>query len=753
MLWAQGNPIINHMYTADPSARVFGDTLWLYPSHDKDDAVNFSMEDYHAFSTTDMVHWTDHGVIFNPITQTQWAKSKAWAPDCIERNGKYYLYYPTDQRHIGVAVGDTPCGPFHDPLGHPLISIDTPGVICDRDFIDPCVFVDDDGQAYLFMGQNTVCCIKLNEDMISYDGVVHIIEGATEFFEAIWVHKRDGRYYMSYSDSPFTGHQPRIVYCTSDSPLGPYTYQGVILDPVNSGTNHHSIVNYKGQDYMFYHTADLSKHLNDGYHTGVRRSVCVDSLYYDANGLINKLKPTLNAERLEMRDVDPKRRQQMIASSIRTTSYAEREMRLDADDSRAALQRLIDDCSEQGGGKVVVPRGLHYMDGPLEMKNDVCLHLEDSATLLFNDDPDAYLPTVLTRWEGTELYGRSSMIHAYGQHNIAITGEGCATIDANGGRMAKWGMPKGVETFTENVHGTHGVTPEKNDVGRLRQMGDDLTDVQNRQFGYATKLRPCAIEFNQCQQVLLSGITLKNSPFWCIHPLYCEDVVVRGLTIDSHFPNNDGCDPESSKRVLIEDCTFLTGDDAVAIKSGRDADGRRVGRPSENIVIRNCRFNSECNGLCIGSEMSGGVRNVFMSNIEIGNVKNAILFKSNKDRGGYIESVFVDSVRVKNVAGAVLRFETNYFGYRGGNHPARYKNFHISNVIAESAEAYAMYFDGNADEPIRNVSVDSFEVKRSRRSHYLFNINNCTFFNVRINGKRLPTTLKQDRKRRECDVW
>lgn len=306
-----GNPIITHAYSADPSAHVFNDTLWVYPSHDKDDALSFSMEDYHVYSTTDMVNWEDWGVIFNPTTQTSWAKEAAWAPDCIERNGKYYLYYPTDKRHIGVAVGDTPHGPFHDPLGHPLISIDTPGVICDRDFIDPCVFIDsvwtEDGQlketAYLFMGQNTVCAVKLNDDMISYDKTggdhgVYIIKGVHEFFEAVWVHKRNGVYYMSYSDGPFFGHEPQISYCTSSSPLGPYTYQGVILDPVNSGTNHHSIVNYKGQDYLFYHTADISRVRRPNFHCGVRRSVCVDKLYYDADGKIRKVAPTINREKV-----------------------------------------------------------------------------------------------------------------------------------------------------------------------------------------------------------------------------------------------------------------------------------------------------------------------------------------------------------------------------------------------------------------------------------------------------------------------
>ncbi len=292
------NPVITSMYTADPSARVFGDTLFVYPSHDQDNAFTFNMEDYHVFSTTDMVHFEDRGMIFNPLTQTTWARSAAWAPDCVERNGKYYLYYPTDRRHIGVAVADRPEGPFADPLGHPLLSIDSPGVVCDRDFIDPCVFIDDDGQAYLFVGQNTVCCIKLNEDMISYDGEVHIIEGVFEFFEAVWVHKYNGKYYMSYSDGPFSGHDPRIAYCTADSPLGPYTYQGVILGPVNSGTNHHSIVEYKGEWFLFYHTADLSrKNLNVEAHPemericSVRRSVCVEHLYYNADGTIREVVP------------------------------------------------------------------------------------------------------------------------------------------------------------------------------------------------------------------------------------------------------------------------------------------------------------------------------------------------------------------------------------------------------------------------------------------------------------------------------
>lgn len=307
-----GNPIITHLYSADPSARVFGDTLYVYPSHDRDTARRFDMEDYHVFSTTDMIHFEDRGVIFSPFEQTTWAHEAAWAPDCIERNGKYYLYYPTDKKHIGVAVSDRPTGPFSDPLGHPLLSIDSPGVVCDRDFIDPCAFIDDDGQAYLFVGQNTLCCIKLNEDMISYDGEVHLIEGVFEFFEAVWVHKYQGRYYVSYSDGPFFGHEPRISYAVSDNVLGPYEYKGVILGPVNSGTNHHSIVQF-GQDwFLFYHTADLSRYnLDVDNHPefrgrcGLRRSVCVDRLFYDENGDILPVVPTVDSLKIRSNGIGP----------------------------------------------------------------------------------------------------------------------------------------------------------------------------------------------------------------------------------------------------------------------------------------------------------------------------------------------------------------------------------------------------------------------------------------------------------------
>lgn len=291
------NPFITNMYTADPSARVFNDTLFVYPSHDLDNAVKFTMEDWHVFSTTDMKTWTDHGVAFS-LKDLSWAKSQAWAPDCIRRNGKYYFYYPVEHSKIGVAVSDKPYGPFKDPLDSALISVNSKGVVCTRDFIDPAVFIDDDGQAYLYMGQLVVNAIKLNEDMISYDGEVHLLKGTDDFFEAVWMHKYKGRYYLSY-----VGESGEIKYGIGDNPLGPFEYKGVILPKMNSGTNHHSIVEYKGQWYMFYHNSDLyfKNHPEKEPKFGwghpesahpYRRSICFDKLYYNADGTIQPVIPT-----------------------------------------------------------------------------------------------------------------------------------------------------------------------------------------------------------------------------------------------------------------------------------------------------------------------------------------------------------------------------------------------------------------------------------------------------------------------------
>ncbi len=283
------NPFITQLYTADPSARVFNDTLFIYASHDKEDAKWFNMIDWHVFSTTDMKNWFDHGVVLS-LDSLKWASKYAWAPDCEFYNGKYFFYYPTDRDYIGVALCDKPSGPFKDPLGKPLITRKTKGVKANRALIDPTIFIDYDKTPYLIFGQNHINIVKLNDDMISFNDSVRLIK-APHFFEAVWMHKYNGKYYLSYSG------KGKILYGMGDSPYGPFEYKGVILDKVNSGTNHASIAEYKGQWYLFYHTSDLFFKNNpqakkSGLKKWYRRSICVDHLYYNADGTIQKVIPT-----------------------------------------------------------------------------------------------------------------------------------------------------------------------------------------------------------------------------------------------------------------------------------------------------------------------------------------------------------------------------------------------------------------------------------------------------------------------------
>lgn len=294
------NPIIRTMYTADPSARVFNDTLYVYPSHDQDTATSFNMIDWHVFSTTDMKKWTDRGVALS-VNDVSWAKNSAWAPDCQYYNGKYYFYYPVDKNAIGVAVNDKPYGKFKDALGKPLITTNTPGVVNTRFLIDPTVFIDDDKTPYLLFGMDNLNIVKLNKDMISFDDKVRQVEGAKDFFEAVWMHKYKGKYYLSYSTSRASAAgKAQIVYGVGDSPYGPFEYKGVILGGVNSGTNHHSIVDYKGKTYLFYHNSDLYFSKNPDVKPVMdwktpnpfRRSICVDNLSYNKDGTIQEVIPT-----------------------------------------------------------------------------------------------------------------------------------------------------------------------------------------------------------------------------------------------------------------------------------------------------------------------------------------------------------------------------------------------------------------------------------------------------------------------------
>lgn len=289
---AQKNPFITHIYTADPSAHVWQDgRLYVYASHDIAPPRGCDlMDQYHVFSTDDMVNWVDHGEILR-AGQVKWGRPEGgfmWAPDCVYKNGTYYFYFPHPSGSewnktwkIGVATSK-----------HPAKDFEAQGYIKGLEsMIDPCVFIDDDGQAYFYYGGGGKCeGGKLKDNMMEIDGAMKPMEGLVDFHEATWVHKYNGVYYLSYSDNHDESSDKegvkgdnRLRYATSNSPLGPWKYQGVYMQPTDSYTNHGSIVEYKGKWYAFYHNSALSKH-------DWLRSVCVDQLYYNNDGTIKLVK-------------------------------------------------------------------------------------------------------------------------------------------------------------------------------------------------------------------------------------------------------------------------------------------------------------------------------------------------------------------------------------------------------------------------------------------------------------------------------
>ncbi|MDP4239697.1 MAG: family 43 glycosylhydrolase [Bacteroidota bacterium] len=291
LLFAQKNPIVRDIYTADPSGHVWADgRLYVYPSHDIDPPRGCDLMDkYHVYSTTDMVNWTDHGQIVE-ASDVPWAQPLddngkfMWAPDCAYHNGKYYFYFPHPNKSpwnsnwkIGIAVSDKPASGFR--------VIDTTLVgLPDSGEIDPCIFTDDDGQAYFYYGGGGHCYgAKLKENMIELDGALKSMTGLSDFHEGTWVFKRNGIYYLTYADNNAGGNQLR--YAMSSNPLGPWSYKGVYLSPTTSDTSHGSVVEYNGQWWAFYHTADLSG-------TGLLRCICVDSLFFNLDGTIKMVKQT-----------------------------------------------------------------------------------------------------------------------------------------------------------------------------------------------------------------------------------------------------------------------------------------------------------------------------------------------------------------------------------------------------------------------------------------------------------------------------
>ncbi|MDE7346437.1 MAG: glycoside hydrolase family 28 protein [Muribaculaceae bacterium] len=383
-------------------------------------------------------------------------------------------------------------------------------------------------------------------------------------------------------------------------------------------------------------------------------------------------------------------------------------------DCRSAFEKAMKEAEKKGGIQITVPAGVYFMDGPLSLKSNVCIDLEEGAVLKFTPDPKKY-PVVDTSWEGTYLHNYSPFIYGYGLHDVAIVGKG--TIDGNAmATFATW-KPK-----------------QKPAQMRSRDMNHSGMQISERMFGEGDWLRPHLIQFYDCRNITLEGVRIINSPFWCVHLLRSENVICRSLRYDAKLVNNDGIDPESSRNILIEDIYFDNGDDNIAIKSGRDNDGWSADSPSENIVIRNCHFKG-LHAVVIGSEMSGGVRNVFIEDCDYaGYCKRGIYIKTNPDRGGYVKNLYVRNCRFDEVED--LFYVTSKYAGEGldNDHFSEIENIYVNGLNCNRALQAALVLQGTKQKPISNVFFDSIYVGDAEIGVSFSNTENVSVGECHIGG-------------------
>lgn len=414
-----------------------------------------------------------------------------------------------------------------------------------------------------------------------------------------------------------------------------------------------------------------------------------------------------------------------ILSRIKAPRFANRNFAITdygavADNERDctdAFKRAISAAHQAGGGRVIVPPGT-FLTGPIHLKSNVNLYVSDGAIINFFVDPNKYMPVVYTRFEGTECMNYSPLVYAYEQENIAITGKGILDGRASDENWWRWKRS------------------QRGDVTTLGKMGDTSVPVSQRIFGAGKQLRPNMIQPYKCKNVLIDGVTIKNSPMWHIHPVLSTNVTVRNVRVIGHGPNNDGCNPESCRNVLIENCYFDTGDDCIAIKSGRNNDGRRVNVPSENIVIRNCQMKDGHGGVVIGSETSGGTRNVFAENctMDSPNLDRALRIKTNSVRGGIIENIFMRNVKIGQVAEAVLKVNFQYGEGDAGNFTPIVRNINMENITS-SKSRYGLSISGYEHSPITGIHLKNCTFDNVEKNNILVGVKNLDLMNVEINGK------------------
>lgn len=399
-------------------------------------------------------------------------------------------------------------------------------------------------------------------------------------------------------------------------------------------------------------------------------------------------------------------------------------------DCTEAFRSAIAACAKSGGGRVIVPKG-EFLTGAIELKSHVNLHVSEGATVRFSRDTSKY-PLAFSRWEGMELMNYSPFLYAYEQENIGISGKGM--IDGNAGEEFWWPW-KGTKQSGYKSGPTQ--VPDRK---KLYEMMEKGVPPRERIFGLGHYLRPQFIQPYKCKNILIEGVRLVNSPMWQVTPALCTNVTVQNLYISAFGPNTDGCDPESCTDVLIKNCFFNTGDDCIAIKSGRNEDGRRLSIPTQNIVIQDCTMKDGHGGVTIGSEISGGVRNVFVENCKMDSphLDSALRIKNNAARGGLLENIHARNITVGQVKLAGISIDFNYEEGPSGGHKPICRNLSVEKMKLQKSE-YALYLRGFANAPIENISLKDCEFDSVEKPNMLENVKNLTLSNVRINGKLSET--------------
>ncbi|MEI7749540.1 MAG: glycoside hydrolase family 28 protein [Candidatus Moraniibacteriota bacterium] len=386
----------------------------------------------------------------------------------------------------------------------------------------------------------------------------------------------------------------------------------------------------------------------------------------------------------------------------------------------------IADCSNQGGGHVVIPKGT-WLTGAIHLEDGIDLHLDPGAIVSFSTDPNDYLPVVLSRYEGVDVYNYSPLVYAYGKHNIAITGTGRLVGNGN-----TW---KGLGSLVV----THA----------LYAMGDQSVPIPDRIFGSQERmLRPAFVEFVHCGSILFQDFTIESGPMWTIHPTYSHDIVVRNVSVLTDGQNNDGLDIDSSRNVLVERSSFDTHDDAIALKSGKARDGLTENIPTENIIIRNTTIKNGHAGIAVGSEIAGGVRNVFAYGLTMRGSQYGVRLKALETERVNANSLWFRDIRMDKVLFSAIQMTMHYGPDQAEGDPTGVPSFsdiHFSNIVSPHARESSIDLDALEESPIGNVTIENSTIG-SGSGMSLQNVDGVTMTSVAIRSTdTLPYTIVNGR--------